>query len=57
MGLLGECEVVGEGSGVLLVHVDGDLVEAGDERMLRPVHEELGDQHEDAVGRQGPETI
>lgn len=57
MGLFGQRQVVGQGGGVLLVHVDGDLVEPGDEGVLRPVDQKLGQQNEDAIWRQIPEAV
>ena len=55
--LLGGCEVVCEGDGVVLVDLGGDLVEARDEGVLQPVHEELGPQHQQVVRGQGPEAL
>lgn len=36
----------------MLVHVERDLVEPGDERVLDPVHEDLRQEHEQAVCQQ-----
>ena len=55
--LLGGGEVVGERDGVVLVDLGRDFVEARDKGVLQPVHEELGAQHHQAVGRQRPETL
>ena len=55
--LLGGGEVVRERDGVVLVDLGGDLVEARDEGVLQPVHEELGPQHQQAVRRQRPEAL
>ena len=57
MSLFGEGQVVGEGRRVLLVDVGRDLVEARDEGVLGPVHDELRHQDEDAIGRQVPKTV
>ena len=57
MFLLGGGEVVGERDGVVLVDLGRDLVEARDERVLQPVHEELRPEHQQAVRRQRPEAL
>ena len=50
-------EVVGQRERVLAVDVGRDLVEARDEGVFHPVHEELGDQHHGAVGQQHPQLV
>ena len=50
-------EVVGQTDGVVLVDLGGDSVEPCDESVLDPVHKELGGQHHQAVGREGPKTL
>ena len=52
MFLLCLSQVVRQVDGVGLVDVCRDLVEAGDEGVLDPVHEELRAQHEETIGGQ-----
>ena len=55
--LLGLGQVVGQGDCVVLVDLGGDLVEAGDEGVLQPVHNNFGPQDGETVGGEGPEAL
>ncbi len=55
--LLGLCQIIGQRDGVILVDLGRDLVEAGNESVLEPVHDDLGPEDGEAVGGEGPEAL